>query len=164
MRELRDDDPAALFFAACAQQSKADQSAFGMDPYLNWIDLRSSCAACLVAAMRRHRKRRQTQAFRCASASALAPRASAAPPAATLACPVALAIQSAQQAARNDRGREQKCSTRIIGRDRAMTIVPVSRRTFIKSAAVTAGLVLSPAIIGRAEAATMKLKCSSSLP
>lgn len=46
-----------------------------------------------------------------------------------------------------------------------MTIVPVSRRTFIKSStAVTAGLVLSPAIIGRAEAATLKLKCSSSLP
>ena len=32
------------------------------------------------------------------------------------------------------------------------------------STAVAAGLVLSPAIIGRAEAATMKLKCSSSLP
>src|SRR5689334_25065278 len=46
-----------------------------------------------------------------------------------------------------------------------MTIVPVNRRAFIKSsAAVTAGLVLSPAIIGRAEAATLKLKCSSSLP
>src|SRR5690242_7802636 len=46
-----------------------------------------------------------------------------------------------------------------------MTIVSVSRRTFIKSStALTAGLVLSPAIIGRAEAATMKLKCSSSLP
>src|SRR3954466_1841054 len=46
-----------------------------------------------------------------------------------------------------------------------MTIVPVSRRTFIKSsAAVTAGLVFSPALIGRAEAATLKLKCSSSLP
>ena len=46
-----------------------------------------------------------------------------------------------------------------------MTMVPVNRRTFIKSStAITAGLVLSPAIIGRAEAATMKLKCSSSLP
>ena len=31
-----------------------------------------------------------------------------------------------------------------------MTIVPVSRRTFIKSStAVTAGLLLSPAVIGR---------------
>ena len=46
-----------------------------------------------------------------------------------------------------------------------MTFVPVNRRAFIKSsAAVTAGLVVSPAIIGRAEAATLKLKCSSSLP
>src|SRR3954449_561309 len=46
-----------------------------------------------------------------------------------------------------------------------MFIVPVNRRAFIKSStAVAAGLVLSPAIIGRAEAATLKLKCSSSLP
>ena len=46
-----------------------------------------------------------------------------------------------------------------------MKIVPVSRRTFIKSStAAAAGLALSPAIIGRAEAATLKLKCSSSLP
>lgn len=46
-----------------------------------------------------------------------------------------------------------------------MIIAPVSRRTFIKSStALAAGLVLSPAIIGRAEAATLKLKCSSSLP
>ena len=46
-----------------------------------------------------------------------------------------------------------------------MTIVPVSRRTLLKSStAVAAGLVFSPAIIGRAEAATLKLKCSSSLP
>src|SRR5215813_5967239 len=46
-----------------------------------------------------------------------------------------------------------------------MTTVPVSRRAFItSSAAVAAGVVLSPAIIGRAEAATLKLKCSSSLP
>src|SRR3954465_8433208 len=46
-----------------------------------------------------------------------------------------------------------------------MTIVPVNRRAFIKSsAAVPAGLVLSPAIVGRAQAATMKMKCSSSLP
>ena len=41
----------------------------------------------------------------------------------------------------------------------------VSRRAFLKSSkAAAAGLVLSPAIIGRAQAATMKLKCSSSLP
>ncbi len=46
-----------------------------------------------------------------------------------------------------------------------MKIVPVSRRTFITSStAAAAGIVLSPAIIGRAEAATLKLKCSSSLP
>ena len=46
-----------------------------------------------------------------------------------------------------------------------MKIVPVSRRTFMKSStAVAAGLALSPAIVGRAEAATLKLKCSSSLP
>ena len=46
-----------------------------------------------------------------------------------------------------------------------MTLVPVSRRTLIKSStALAAGLVLSPAIIGRAQAATLKLKCSSSLP
>src|SRR5437868_11491193 len=46
-----------------------------------------------------------------------------------------------------------------------MKIVPVSRRAFMKSsAAAAAGLALSPAIINRAEAATMKLKCSSSLP
>jgi len=32
------------------------------------------------------------------------------------------------------------------------------------SRAAAAGLILSPAIIGRAQAATMKLKCSSSLP
>src|SRR3954452_8855166 len=41
----------------------------------------------------------------------------------------------------------------------------ISRRGLLKSStAVAAGLVLSPAIIGRAEAATMKMKCSSSLP
>src|SRR5689334_24660771 len=46
-----------------------------------------------------------------------------------------------------------------------MKIVPVSRRTFMKSStALAAGLVFSPAIIGRAEAASLKLKCSSSLP
>src|SRR3954451_14619263 len=42
---------------------------------------------------------------------------------------------------------------------------PISRRVLLKSStAVAAGLVLSPAIIGRAQAATMKMKCSSSLP
>src|ERR1700740_3858320 len=46
-----------------------------------------------------------------------------------------------------------------------MKIVPVSRRTLIKSSAAAAGFIaLSPAIVGRAEAATLKLKCSSSLP
>src|SRR5436305_10797642 len=46
-----------------------------------------------------------------------------------------------------------------------MKIAPVSRRVFMKSStAVAAGLALSPALIGRAEAATMKMKCSSSLP
>jgi tripartite ATP-independent transporter DctP family solute receptor len=46
-----------------------------------------------------------------------------------------------------------------------MKIVPVSRRVFLRSSrAVAAGLMLSPAIIGRAQAATLKLKCSSSLP
>src|SRR5437868_7637921 len=46
-----------------------------------------------------------------------------------------------------------------------MKIAPVSRRVFMKSStAVAAGLALSPAIINRAEAATLKLKCSSSLP
>jgi len=43
-----------------------------------------------------------------------------------------------------------------------MKTVPISRRVFLHSSKVAAaGLVLSPAIIGRAEAATMKLKCSS---
>src|SRR5689334_19176748 len=47
----------------------------------------------------------------------------------------------------------------------AMKIVPVSRRTLLKSSAAAASVIaLSPAIIGRAEAATLKLKCSSSLP
>ena len=46
-----------------------------------------------------------------------------------------------------------------------MPIVPVNRRAFIKSSTgLAAGLVFSPALIGRAEAATLKLKCSSSLP
>src|ERR1700751_2840853 len=46
-----------------------------------------------------------------------------------------------------------------------MTSGPFSRRAFVKSSAVAATtLALSPAIVGRAEAATLKLKCSSSLP
>src|ERR1700676_1732955 len=46
-----------------------------------------------------------------------------------------------------------------------MKTVPISRRVFLKSSqAAAAWLALSPAIIGRAQAATMKLKCSSSLP
>src|SRR5471032_1586175 len=46
-----------------------------------------------------------------------------------------------------------------------MKSAPVSRRVFLKSSTATAaGLSLSPAIIGRAQAATTKLKCSSSLP
>src|SRR5215475_10890082 len=46
-----------------------------------------------------------------------------------------------------------------------MTIAPVSRRVFIKSSAGAASwLAVSPAIVGRAQAATLKLKCSSSLP
>src|SRR5712692_4204036 len=46
-----------------------------------------------------------------------------------------------------------------------MKTVSVSRRAFLKSSKATAAwLVLSPAIIGRAQAATTKLKCSSSLP
>src|ERR1700686_1989200 len=46
-----------------------------------------------------------------------------------------------------------------------MKTVSVSRRVFLKSSKATAvWLALSPAIIGRAQAATTKLKCSSSLP
>src|SRR5580700_6791177 len=46
-----------------------------------------------------------------------------------------------------------------------MKTVSVSRRAFLKSSKATAvWLALSPAIIGRAQAATTKLKCSSSLP
>jgi TRAP-type transport system periplasmic protein len=46
-----------------------------------------------------------------------------------------------------------------------MKTAPISRRAFVTSSTATAaGLALSPAIIGRAEAATLKLKCSSSLP
>src|SRR4029077_18138116 len=46
-----------------------------------------------------------------------------------------------------------------------MKTLAVSRRAFLQSSrAAAAGLILSPAIVGRAQAATMKLKCSSSLP
>jgi TRAP-type transport system periplasmic protein len=46
-----------------------------------------------------------------------------------------------------------------------MKMPPVSRRHLVKSSAAAATwLALSPAIIGRADAATLKLKCSSSLP
>ena len=46
-----------------------------------------------------------------------------------------------------------------------MTQAAVSRRRFIQSSTAAASLlVASPAIIGRAQAATLKLKCSSSLP
>jgi TRAP-type transport system periplasmic protein len=41
----------------------------------------------------------------------------------------------------------------------------IDRRTFVRSStAIAAGLALSPAIVGRAKAATLKLKLSSSLP
>jgi TRAP-type transport system periplasmic protein len=46
-----------------------------------------------------------------------------------------------------------------------MATAPVSRRVFVKSSAAAATwLAAAPAIVGRAEAATLKLKCSSSLP
>src|ERR1700730_7529528 len=46
-----------------------------------------------------------------------------------------------------------------------MKTVSVSRRAFLKSSKATAAwLALSPAIVGRAQAATLKFKCSSSLP
>src|SRR3984893_12917261 len=46
-----------------------------------------------------------------------------------------------------------------------MKTAPVSRRVLLKSStAAAAWLAVSPAIIGRAQAATLKLKCSSSLP
>jgi TRAP-type transport system periplasmic protein len=47
----------------------------------------------------------------------------------------------------------------------AMTTAPVSRRVFMTTSTAAASWVaLSPALIGRAQAATLKLKCSSSLP
>jgi len=46
-----------------------------------------------------------------------------------------------------------------------MKIAPVNRRTFLNtSTVVAAGLIFAPAIIGRAEAAALKLKCSTSQP
>jgi tripartite ATP-independent transporter DctP family solute receptor len=46
-----------------------------------------------------------------------------------------------------------------------MVAMPLSRRMFLRASRVAAtGLVLAPALIGRAQAATLKLKCSSSLP
>jgi tripartite ATP-independent transporter DctP family solute receptor len=46
-----------------------------------------------------------------------------------------------------------------------MKTVPISRRVILKSStAAAASLLLSPAIVGRAQAATTKLKMSSSLP
>src|ERR1700756_566443 len=46
-----------------------------------------------------------------------------------------------------------------------MVAVPLSRRMFLRASRVAAtGLVVAPALIGRAQAATLKLKCSSSLP
>ncbi|HEY0909341.1 MAG TPA: TRAP transporter substrate-binding protein [Bradyrhizobium sp.] len=46
-----------------------------------------------------------------------------------------------------------------------MKTIPVSRRVILKaSTAAAASLLLSPAIVGRAQAATTKLKLSSSLP
>jgi TRAP-type transport system periplasmic protein len=51
------------------------------------------------------------------------------------------------------------------GEKSAMATALVSRRVFVKSSAVAAGIIAAaPAIVGRAEAATLKLKCSSSLP
>jgi tripartite ATP-independent transporter DctP family solute receptor len=80
-------------------------------------------------------------------------------PGAGLARIVDLALQLNQQAAAMIAGQKHT------GEDASMKIAPFSRRTFIKSStAAAAGLALSPAIIGRAEAATLKLKCSSSLP
>jgi TRAP-type transport system periplasmic protein len=51
------------------------------------------------------------------------------------------------------------------GEKSAMATAPVSRRVFVKSSAIAAGFIAAtPVIVGRAEAATLKLKCSSSLP
>src|ERR1700739_2151110 len=46
-----------------------------------------------------------------------------------------------------------------------MGAMPLSRRRFLRATqAATTGLLFAPALIARAEAATLKLKCSSSLP
>jgi tripartite ATP-independent transporter DctP family solute receptor len=46
-----------------------------------------------------------------------------------------------------------------------MGVMPITRRGFLRASQTAAtGLVFTPALIGRAEAATLKLKCSSSLP
>src|ERR1700733_6660249 len=46
-----------------------------------------------------------------------------------------------------------------------MKTVPINRRAVLQSSvAATAWIAAAPALIGRAEAATLKLKCSSSLP
>jgi TRAP-type transport system periplasmic protein len=77
-----------------------------------------------------------------------------------LARDAALALQSVQHAAAKTAAAQEQ-----VGRMPAMKIVPVSRRTLLKSSAAAASVIaFSPAIIGRAEAATLKLKCSSSLP
>ncbi|MFT5553482.1 MAG: tripartite ATP-independent transporter DctP family solute receptor [Bradyrhizobium sp.] len=53
----------------------------------------------------------------------------------------------------------------FLGRSFIMTSMRVSRRILLRSsAAAAAWLVAAPAIIGRADAATMKMRCSSSLP
>jgi tripartite ATP-independent transporter DctP family solute receptor len=81
--------------------------------------------------------------------------------AAALACAFALIIKSpAQNAVATIAAHNKK----FVGEE-VMPIAPVSRRVFIKtSTAAVYWLALSPAIIGRAQAATLKLKCSSSLP
>jgi TRAP-type transport system periplasmic protein len=78
---------------------------------------------------------------------------------ASLASTFALALQL-----RNKRAIEIGAHQEQTGRS-AMATAPVSRRVFVKSSALAASfLATAPAIIGRAEAATLKLKCSSSLP
>jgi TRAP-type transport system periplasmic protein len=79
--------------------------------------------------------------------------------ASTLARAQSLAVQSKPTCRGCDPGRAQQAFGR-----KMMKLAPVNRRAFIKSSTAAAAIVLSPAIIGRAEAATLKLKCSSSLP
>src|SRR5262249_3179774 len=77
-----------------------------------------------------------------------------------LACGLPLTLQSSHK-----RARRQSRSIRNKGGDAAMNIAPFSRRKLLKtSTAAAAGLIFAPAMIGRAEAAILKLKCSSSLP